>query len=237
MKNLPLYMLIGPMAITFLTLFFLYKASGNSKKVLFISLAWLSLQAAVGLSGFYTVTDSIPPRFMLTLFPPLMAIAALFFTKRGNAFLDSLNAKWLTLLHVVRVPVEMMLLALFLQKYVPQLMTFEGRNFDILSGLTAPIVFYFGYIRKTISRTVLLSWNFICIALLLNIVINAVFAAPFPFQRFAFEQPNVAVLYFPFVWLPAFIVPAVLLSHLACIRQLRQRKSVGSSSHVIPHPA
>jgi hypothetical protein len=37
---------------------------------------------------------------------------------------------------------------------------------------------------------------------------------------FAFDQPNIAVLYFPFNWLPSCIVPLVLLSHLAAIRQL-----------------
>jgi hypothetical protein len=63
-------------------------------------------------------------------------------------------------------------------------------------------------------------WNFICLGLLLNIVINAILAAPFPFQQFAFDQPNRGVLYFPFIWLPGFIVPAVLLSHLVNIRQL-----------------
>jgi hypothetical protein len=42
----------------------------------------------------------------------------------------------------------------------------------------------------------------------------------FPFQQFAFDQPNIAVLYFPFIWLPSCVVPLVLLSHLAAIRQL-----------------
>ncbi|HVF96549.1 MAG TPA: hypothetical protein VM871_04480, partial [Flavisolibacter sp.] len=46
---------------------------------------------------------------------------------------------------------------------------------------------------------------------------------------FAFDQPNIAVLYFPFIWLPSFIVPVVLLSHLVCIRQLLKWR-VGTSS-------
>ncbi|HEX5025988.1 MAG TPA: hypothetical protein VFV68_11990, partial [Agriterribacter sp.] len=66
----------------------------------------------------------------------------------------------------------------------------------------------------------ILLWNFICLALLINIVVNAVLSAPFPFQQFAFDQPDIAVLYFPFNWLPAVVVPIVLLSHLATIRQI-----------------
>ncbi|MDB6080057.1 MAG: putative transrane protein of unknown function, partial [Akkermansiaceae bacterium] len=45
-------------------------------------------------------------------------------------------------------------------------------------------------------------------------------SAPFPFQRLALDQPNVAILSFPFIWLPTFIVPVVLFTHLASIRQL-----------------
>lgn len=100
------------------------------------------------------------------------------------------------------------------------LQTFEGRNFDIISGLTAPAIFYFGFIKNQIDKKLILVWNFICLGLLINIVVNAVLSAPFPFQKFAFDQPNIAVLYFPFNWLPSCVVPLVLLSHLATIRQL-----------------
>jgi glycerol-3-phosphate acyltransferase PlsY len=61
--------------------------------------------------------------------------------------------------------------------------------------------------------------------LLLNIVVNAVLSLPYPFQQFAFDQPNVAVLYFPFTWLPCFIVVIVLYSHLAAIRKLLKGQS------------
>jgi len=99
-------------------------------------------------------------------------------------------------------------------------MTFEGRNFDILAGLSTPFIAYFGFTKKTIGRKFLLAWNIICLLLLLNIVVNAILSAPFVFQQFAFDQPNIAILYFPFVWLPGFIVPVVLFSHLVLIRRL-----------------
>ena len=103
---------------------------------------------------------------------------------------------------------------------VPELMTFEGRNFDILAGITAPFMAYFVFEKKKLGRQTLLIWNFICLGLLANIVINALLSAPFPFQQFAFEQPNIAILNFPFSWLPTFVVPMVLFGHLVSIRQL-----------------
>jgi hypothetical protein len=77
-------------------------------------------------------------------------------------------------------------------------MTFEGTNFDLFSGITAPIVAYLAYRTTKENKKLLLWWNIICLLLLLNVVITAVFAFPSPFQKLAFDQPNIAVLYFPF---------------------------------------
>jgi hypothetical protein len=220
MQHIPLYIPIVFILISIFTCFFLYEGSLQSRIVLMVVLLWLVIQAGVGVSGFYTKTQSMPPRFMVALGIPLLAIIILFSTRRGRAFLDTWNIKWLTWLHVVRLPVELVLYWLFLQKKVPQLMTFEGVNFDILSGITAPIIAFVGFKDGKPRKTLLLIWNFICLGLLLNIVIQAVLSAPLPFQQLAFDQPNVAVLYFPYVWLPAFVVPAVLLSHLVTIRKL-----------------
>jgi hypothetical protein len=129
------------------------------------------------------------------------------------------------MLHIVRIPVELTLFGLFLHHAVPELMTFEGRNPDILSGLTAPIVYLLFFRKGKINQTGLLIWNLACLGLLINIVINAIFSAPFAFQKQAFDQPNIAVLFFPFSWLPSFVVPVVLFCHLVSIRQLITNKS------------
>lgn len=220
MTNLPLHISITFVLTTVVTVLLFYKAANYSITTLAILISWLILQTFIGLSEFYTVTESIPPRFLLLVLPPLIVVSGLFLTKSGKLYIDKLDAKTLTLLHTIRIAAEIVLLWLFVNKYVPGLMTFEGSNFDILSGLTAPIIFYFGFVKKNLNKNIILIWNFICLALLINIVFLAILSAPFPFQRFAFDQPNIAVLYFPFVWLPCCVVPIVLLSHLAVIRQL-----------------
>ena len=220
--QVPYFVSILFMLTTFLTLWFFYKAS-DSKFAIFILIAWISIQAIITQSNFYLETTTFPPRFLLLVVPPLFVILYLIFSKQGRFFLDSLNTTWLTYLHAVRVPVEITLYYLFMSSLVPELMTFEGRNFDILSGITAPVIAYVGYNQKKLSKTLLLVWNFLCMALLANIVTTAVLSAPFPFQQLAFDQPNVGVLYFPFSWLPGCIVPLVLFSHLVCIRELLKK--------------
>ncbi len=134
--------------------------------------------------------------------------------------MDNLDLKWLTLLHCIRVPVELVLYFVFLKGLVPDLMTFEGYNFDILSGLSAPILYNLVFVNKKVGLNGLLLWNIVCLGLLLNILTIAVLSAQTPFQKMAFDQPNIGVTYFPLVWLPTVIVPIVFLSHLASIGQI-----------------
>ncbi len=226
METLPSGLTLLFILTIIITIAFFYKASNQSKVFLIFISGWIVVQSIISLSGFYTVTDNLPPRFALVPIPLFICILLLFFTRKGQYFLDHLNLKTLTLLHIVRIPVEICLFWLFTYKTIPQLMTFEGRNFDIISGISAPIIYYFGFVKPSISKTVLLYWNFICLGLLLNIVINAALSAPFPLQQFGFDQPNIAVLYFPYVFLPGCIVPLVLISHLASIRQLLKKQTM-----------
>lgn len=223
-SNLPAYINIVFILTTLLTIYLFYQATKQAVLALGIICLWSVFEAILGYNGFYTITDTMPPRLPLIAGPALLLIIGLFITGSGRKFLDSLDEKALTLAHIVRVPVEICLYWLFIHKSIPQLMTFEGRNLDILAGLTAPLIYYYGYVKNKLSRSVLLIWNFICLGLLLNIVINAILAVPSPIQLIAFEQPNTGILYFPFVLLPACVVPLVLLAHLASIRKLLLRK-------------
>lgn len=220
MESLPFYIESVFMLTLAAAVYLFYRAANKSRTVLIILGAWMILQGILAGTGFYTTNNTIPPRFALAIGPPLLAIVYLMTTKRGRRFVDSLNAKTLMLIHIVRVAVEMVLLWLAIYKTVPYLMTFEGRNFDIISGLTAPLVYYFGYVAGKMHRSWVLIWNLMCIALLVNVVTIAILAVPTPFQQLAFDQPNIAVLHLPFIWLPAVLVPLVFFSHLVCIRQL-----------------
>jgi hypothetical protein len=59
---------------------------------------------------------------------------------------------------------------------------------------------------------------------LLIIVFTAIFSAISPFQKFGFEQLNMAIFNFPFSWLATFIVPMVLFGHLVSIRILLKNR-------------
>jgi hypothetical protein len=200
----------------------------NSGKIAIILIAWLSIQAFLTLSNIYNEnTNSIPPKiFLFGVLPNALIIIWIFFSKIGKEFIDSLPIEKLTYLNLVRIPVEIVLLWLFLNNTIPQIMTFEGWNFDILMGLTAPIIIYFGFIKRKINTKAILIWNIIGILLLVFVFIIALVSAPFPMQRLSFDQPNTGLLYFPYSWLPTFIVPVVILGHMISIRQLLKSRNI-----------
>lgn len=205
---------------TCLTVWQFYRASNASKKFLVIAGIWMSIQFFLGSTHFYENQNTIPPRFIWLLMPAFILLISLFATKLGRNFIDGLQIKQLTLLHTIRIPVEIGLYYLYIYQTIPALMTFEGQNFDILAGLTAPFIYYFGCIKNKISDRLIILWNIISLCLLLNIIVLAILSAKTPLQQFAFHQPNIAIAYFPFNWLPSIIVPLVLLAHLSSIRQL-----------------
>lgn len=224
MENIPDWIILLFVATTLLTIFMFWLATEKNKSVLYAIVIWLLIQAGIGLSGFYQNFDAVPPRFIFLLAPGFVIAAVLFLTKGGKAFIQSLDLKWLTLLHTVRVPVELVLFYVFLGGLIPEDMTFEGKNFDIISGLTAPLMYVIAFRGKVVRRKLLLLWNAISLGLLINVLTIAVLSAKTPFQQMAIDQPNIGVTYFPLVWLPSVIVPLVLISQLAGISKLLTRE-------------
>lgn len=226
-ENLPSFISTTFILTVFLTVgIFLFAVRQNvfetfpAKLFSFLLAFWLILQAMLGIGGFYLKTDGMPPRLILFgVIPALILIICYFLFAREN-FIERLPLRILTFIHIIRIPVEIVLLWLFQQKLIPQIMTFEGRNFDILAGISAPLIAWLAFRNKKVNRTLLIVWNFLVLGLLFNIVITAVLSFPFGFQQFGFDQPNRAVLYFPFNLLPTVVVPLVLFSHLISLWKL-----------------
>lgn len=226
MENLPSYVGLVFSLTVFAGILLFFKATGYSRPFVIYLLFLAVIQSYLARSGFYNDPRSMASQFPLLVIPLMVVFVSLFFTKKGRGFIDSLDIKTLTILHVVRIPVEIVLFWLYVHKAIPQAMTFEGRNFDILSGLTAPFIYYFSFVKPTLSKKVLVAWNVVCILLLLNVVSSAILSLPGRFEKFGFEQPNLAVGYFPFILLPAILVPIVLFANAAAIRQLVVKKSL-----------
>ncbi|MBP7415155.1 MAG: hypothetical protein WBC19_08785 [Pyrinomonadaceae bacterium] len=232
MDSVPSYVSTVFILTTFAAVAFLLRAVKGvglgklpSQILIFLLPLWIFFQAVVSIGGFYQNTTAIPPRIVLFgVLPALLTIVTyvIFFRQ---SFIDKIPLRILTMLHIVRIPVEIVLLWLFQNGLVPKLMTFEGWNFDILSGILAPIVYLIAFRGDKANRGLLIAFNIIGLILLANIVTIAVLSIPTPFQQLAFDQPNRAVAIFPYSWLPTIVVPIVLFSHIAALWKLLGSKT------------
>ncbi len=197
------------------------------ERVLFVGALWMVVQAGLALAGFYAEPFGIPPRFALAIGPGVLLAIVLLTSSAGKKRCQQADLRTLTLLHAVRLPVELLLHRLADEGGVPEVMTWEGRNFDILTGLTAPLVAWWAFKQAAPQRGLLIAWNLFGLALLVNVVAHGILSAPSPFQRFHVDAADFALLRFPFIWLPSLIVPLVLLAHVAALRKLLSPATVG----------
>ena len=195
-------------------------------------LAWLALLAFLAQSGFFRNFQILPPRIAFAVLPPVLIILFLAGSGRVSRLLAVLPPGWLVGAQGFRVSVEIVLWLLFLDNLVPVQMTFEGLNYDVLAGLTAPVIALYLARNPKRKKTVGVVWNILGLLLLLNIVTIAFLSAPFPFRAFMNEPANTIVAHWPFIWLPGFVVPMAFLLHVFSLKQLL----AGSKSGAVATP-
>jgi hypothetical protein len=177
---------------------------------------WAIVVSIASLSGFTSNFKLFPANAMPILLIPLITTITLLLTADMKTLAAHLNLKVLTQLQVFRVLVEIVLWLLFIQHQLPEQMTFEGRNFDILAGITAVIAANY-FIN---NKTWMIAWNIFGLLLLINIVTIALLSMPTPFRVFHNEPANTIVTHFPYVFLPTFLVPLAYLLHFISLKKL-----------------
>jgi hypothetical protein len=115
------------------------------------SLGWLLGLALLAHQEFFRDWGSLPPKLLLAPGVPMLLLIGLLFTKGFTRFVQGIPRVWAVQLQVFRVVVEFILWRLFLQGKIPEQMTFEGLNFDIITGLTALPVAYFCFRKQSLS--------------------------------------------------------------------------------------
>lgn len=180
---------------------------------------WILTVSILAGQGFFADFTGMPPR-MVVVFIPFLVLLGLTITRTLTTILRHVPLAWLHYLQAFRVPVEVLLWMLFIQDLIPVQMTFEGRNFDILAGLTGPLIGYFCFARRSWPQWVAVLWNFASLALLFNIVVISALSAPVPFRVFLNEPANTIVAHFPFILLPMVLVPVAYSMHFFSLRKL-----------------
>ena len=191
---------------------------------------WIVALIALSTSGFLGDFSNFPPRMMLVLIIPLVTALWFVFSKRSNEVIDKLPADWMVKMQSFRIVVELFIWWAFLDESLPVQMTFEGRNFDILVGLTAPLAAYLWLKQGKEKPGVMIIWNILGLALLMNIVVVAILSMPTPARVFMNEPANTLVASFPWVLLPGILVVMAYTLHFLSLKQLIRAKRPGNQT-------
>jgi hypothetical protein len=189
---------------------------------LVLAVVWMGATWTAAQSGILRQWDRQPPPFavlVLAIFAIALAMACSRFGGRLATFLPL----WvLVAVQGFRLPLELAMHRMYERGIMPVQMSYSGRNFDIITGMTAIAVAALVSTGRA-GRGLVFAWNILGLALLANVVVIAIVSTP-ALQFFGPEQVNVWVMDPPFVWLPAVMVLAALAGHLLVFRALAVKR-------------
>ena len=187
-------------------------------------LAWLLLTALAAGSGLLRRFEAIPPPFAgLALAVTVVGIAVPC-SPLGTRLVRGLPLWVLVGSQVFRFPLELLMHRAYVEGVMPVQMSYSGRNYDILTGISAGLLGWW-LARGRVPHRVVVAWNGLGFVLLVNIVTVALLSTPV-FRWFGDDRLNTFVAYLPFVWLPAVLVTAALMGHILVWRKLTAERSI-----------
>ena len=213
---------IGFVLLSGFTLYFFYRATGRPAWVLMAGCVWLLLTAVLAVRGVFLDNDALPPPLAYAMVPMLLVGLYLGFSNHSQPIRERINMEGLHYLHAVRIPVEVVFLKGLADRgsVAPEL-TYEGYNYDLAMGFLLPLTGLLVFRLRWLSTRWAVAANLVGIGVLAWTVAVAVLSAPSPFQRFGFGQPTVAILQFPYVWLPALVAPLMFWAHFIALGRMR----------------
>ena len=204
-----------------------YSQSEQTKKLWLIALlitGWVLLTGILANAGFFSNFTAMPPRPVLLIVLPTIALLTIAFSTSQQKFILAIPSHWLIGLQAFRILVELILWRAVTLHLLPVQMSFEGYNFDIVSGLLAiPVALL---IKKRYSSSWVITFNIIGLMLLINILVIAVLSMPTPLRQFHNEPANTLVGTFPFIYLPAVLVTLAIALHVFSLRQWFLRRAI-----------
>ena len=184
--------------------------------------AFLALTGALSGSGVLE-TRMLPPPLVLFAFGSMAAAIAAAFSPLGTRLVRGVPIAALVAVQGFRLPLELVLHAWKEQGVLPVQMTFEGHNFDIVSGVLALLVA--GWLTRVEpgssgERAAVWTFNLVGFALLLVVSSIAVLSSPVPIRSYLNDPPVLLAFHFPYGWIVPVCVGGAMFGHLLVFRWL-----------------
>jgi hypothetical protein len=183
--------------------------------------AWLAATFAAAASGRLSFA-TVPPTMGVVIVLSLALALRIGLSGTGARIAAGVPLALLVGMQGFRLPLELLLHRAYAEGLMPVQMSYSGRNFDIVTGITAIILAAALWMApQRVSPRLVLLWNLLGLTLLANVVTIAILSAPTPLRVFMNEPSTAWTTQAPFVWLPAVFVLAALAGHIVIFRRLR----------------
>lgn len=136
------------------------------------------------------------------------------FSKLGNQLM-TLSASSLVLFQSFRLPLEIVLHTWAREGTIPETMSWNGQNWDIITGIVSLLLGLFA------DRSYKITWvaNIVGSVLLLNVIRVAVMSSPLPFA-WDLDRPLLLAAHFPYLLIGPICVGGALAVHIILTRKL-----------------
>jgi hypothetical protein len=187
-------------------------------------LLWILYTSIIAKTGFLQ-DYSLPPRFPILLIIPAFTFTGFFLYKhRNSSVIKNIPTSWLVYYQSFRILIESLFVASVAKGLLQPEVTFEGYNYDILFGLSALIIGFLAFNKKVISGKGLLLWNYLGLAVIAFIIFLFTTTTYAPELWGSTETlATKEMVTFPFVFVPAFLMPSAIFMHVVSIIQLRKK--------------
>ncbi len=190
--------------------------------VAFFLFAWLGIATLVSQTGFFQQLTAYIPNIGLLFVPLAIGLTLLASSQTFQKIVDALWMPGLIAVQFFRL-LGVYFLILHAQGLMPAEFAFPSGYGDILIGLTAPIVGYLYFCKKSYSKQLAFLWNYVGILDLVLAIVLGFFTSPSAYQLLAHELPNALLFAFPLALVPTFAVPLSILLHFFSLRKLAKK--------------
>ncbi len=182
---------------------------------------WQLYMLSIASTGFF-MDFSFPPRFVLFLVLPALLFTGIFIYKNRNAkWIHVIPSGWLIHFQIFRVGVESLFVASVAAGVLHSQVTIEGYNYDMLMGISAPLIGFLVFTKSILPKRIAIVWNYMGLLILASVVFLFITTTFFPEMYGAKEAllPK-AFGQYPFMLIPGFLMPAAVFVHILSIVQL-----------------
>jgi hypothetical protein len=183
---------------------------------------YLGAIAAVAQTGVLARVELLPPPFLLLAVAAFGVALGVALSPVGARLARGLPLWALIGFQAFRFPLELLMHRAANDGLMPSVMSWNGYNFDIVSGVSA-LLLGGVLLFRTVPRWLVVAWNSLGSLLLAVIATVAIAASPI-FRAFGDDQVNLWVTRFPYTWM-AVMVAAALFGHVLLARRLRVDRS------------